>query len=98
LTNAKDAIVGKKIAGKVHIWLEKDADRVCVFIGDNGGGIPEGILGKVFDPYFTTKESGSGIGLYMSKMIMDNMGGDIAIRNIEDGAEVSIRVPLVSAL
>jgi signal transduction histidine kinase len=94
LTNAKDAIVSRKIAGKVHIRVEKGPDAVTVFIRDNGGGIPEGILGKVFDPYFTTKEKGTGIGLYMSKMIMDNMDGDIAIRNVEDGAEVSIRVPL----
>lgn len=48
----------------------------------------------MFDPYFTTKEGGAGIGLYMSKMIVDNMGGDIAIHNIKDGVEVLLRMPL----
>jgi signal transduction histidine kinase len=96
LTNAKDAIVDKRVAGKVLIWVENGTDMAIVSVRDNGGGIPENILGKIFDPYFTTKEKGTGIGLYMSKMIMDNMGGDITLHNIEDGAEVSIRVPLAA--
>jgi len=96
LTNAKDAIAQKNLAGKVQIRVEKGTDTASVFIRDSGGGIPEEILGKVFDPYFTTKEKGTGIGLYMSKMIMDNMGGDIAIHNVEGGTEVQIRVPLAS--
>ena len=94
LSNAKDAIVEKKGRGKVSIRFEFDADTAVVSIRDNGGGIPAEVLGKVFDPYFTTKEKGTGIGLYMSKMIMDNMGGDIAIRNVADGAEVTIALPL----
>jgi len=108
LTNAKDAIVGKnggsqglatscqtrKIAGKVHIRVEKGTDTASVSIRDNGGGIPEEILDKVFDPYFTTKESGSGIGLYMSKMIMGNMGGGIIVHNVEDGVETLLTLPL----
>ena len=104
LSNAKDAIGGKpgaatsgqirKIAGKVSVHIEKGTDAIFVSICDNGGGIPEEVLGKVFDPYFTTKEKGTGIGLYMSKMIMANMGGDITIRNVADGAEVLITLPL----
>jgi signal transduction histidine kinase len=96
LTNAKEAIIGKKIAGEINIEIRKDENVVTVSIRDNGGGIPDKILGKVFDPYFTTKEGGSGIGLYMSKMIMDNMGGGIAIRNIEGGAEVLLTMPLAN--
>jgi len=107
LSNAKDAITGKnggsavatsrstrKIAGKVSVRIEQGSDAIRVFICDNGGGIPEELLDKVFDPYFTTKEKGTGIGLYMSKMIMDNMGGDIAVHNRGDGAEILVTLPL----
>jgi len=94
LTNAKDAIVARGIPGEVHIRVARTEEQVTVTLSDNGGGIPEEILGKVFDPYFTTKEKGTGIGLYMSKMIMDNMGGSIAIRNNENGVEMVIGLPL----
>jgi signal transduction histidine kinase len=96
LTNAKEAITVKKIAGELGIGIKTDGNTVIVSIRDNGGGIPDEILGKVFDPYFTTKERGSGIGLYMSKMIMSNMGGSIAIRNIGGGAETLLTLPLAS--
>jgi PAS domain S-box-containing protein len=94
LTNSKDAIVAKKIAGKVRIKIGREGNTATISIQDNGGGIPEENLDKVFDPYFTTKESGTGIGLYMSKMIMRNMDGDMTISNIEDGALVRITLPL----
>ncbi|MFA7243315.1 MAG: ATP-binding protein [Sulfuricellaceae bacterium] len=102
LTNAKEAIIEKngsarhspKVGGKVLVRVSRDESQATVSLRDNGGGIPEEILDKVFDPYFTTKEKGTGIGLYMSKMIMDNMGGDISVRNVEDGAELTITLPL----
>ena len=97
LSNARDAIAGKKresFAGKVHIEAEKTGNTLAVTIRDNGGGIPEEIMGKVFDPYFTTKEKGTGIGLYMSKMIMDHMDGGIIVRNVEGCAEVRLTLPM----
>ncbi len=98
LTNTKEAIDAKKIAGEIHIQMSKDDKTVSVSIRDNGGGIPEEILPKVFDPYFTTKGvQGSGVGLYMSKMIMKNMNGDVMIRNVEDGAEVLLTLPLANS-
>ncbi len=97
LSNAKEAIVEKKRPGKVHIQVETGAGSATISIRDNGGGIPEDILPRVFDPYFTTKEKGTGIGLYMSKMIMAHMDGDIVIRNIENGAEVLLTLPPANA-
>jgi len=95
LGNAKEAIIGNHLrGGKIEIAIGEGNGQAWLSISDNGGGIPEAILGRVFDPYFTTKGAqGSGIGLYMSKMIMDNMGGDIAIRNVGGGAEVLLTLP-----
>jgi signal transduction histidine kinase len=94
LTNAKDALVAREGDGKVRIAIERDGNMGVVRIRDNGGGIAEEILPKIFDPYFSTKEQGTGIGLYMSRMIVAHMDGQIAARNLEDGAEFVISVPL----
>jgi signal transduction histidine kinase len=66
---------------------------VFVAIQDNAGGIAAEILPKIFDPYFTTKESGTGIGLYMSRMVMENMKGTLAARNAGEGAEFTLTLP-----
>lgn len=96
LANATDALVENKIAqGRIAIELSSNEDSGIVMIRDNAGGIPEEIMGKIFDPYFTTKISGSGIGLYMSKIIIEkHMGGSITCRNTAEGAEFTVSIPL----
>jgi len=98
--NAKDAILARRISkGNVRIRLAMDGPWVRVTIDDNGGGISAAALEKIFEPYFSTKEMGTGIGLYMSKVIIEkSMGGRIDVRNSENGAEFSIRCPLGSAV
>jgi PAS domain S-box-containing protein len=93
--NAKDAIRERKVVGgHIEVSLGQDGKTAWVAIQDNAGGIPDDILAKIFDPYFTTKEKGTGIGLYMSKMIMEHMDGIIEARNIGDGAEFRLVLPL----
>ncbi len=75
--------------------LRQEGSDAVLSVEDNGGGIPEDILPRLFDPYFTTKDQGSGIGLYMAKMIIErNMEGRISASNIENGARFTLSIPL----
>jgi len=100
LSNAKEAILAHKqthqhFSGRVDIVLTEQDSQGCVSVADNGGGISAAVLNRIFDPYFSTKEQGTGIGLYMSKMIIErNMKGSITVKNIEGGAEFSVCAPL----
>ncbi len=88
LSNAKDALVLNSILlAKITITIENRK----VTVSDNAGGVDSKIIEKIFEPYFTTKEENSGIGLYMSKMIVEkNMGGKLTVRNLPNGAMFSM--------
>jgi len=94
ITNAKDILILKSIKNaKIFIDVKEENNNVIISIEDNAGGIENKILEKVFDPYFTTKHKsqGTGIGLYMTKMIIEsNMNGDIKVKNSTNGARFII--------
>jgi len=96
LINARDAFIEREIDNpRVTITTCSEDGCAVVTVADNAGGIPEEIMGKIFDPYFSTKgpQRGTGIGLFMSKsIIVKNMGGRLAVRNIANGAEFRIEV------
>ena len=84
LSNAKDVLIEREISSS-KITVEIDNNSIQV--EDNAEGIKEDILKRIYEPYFTTKEGNSGIGLYMSKMIVEkNMGGKLIARNSNKGA------------
>jgi len=87
INNAKDILESKQLSRKfIFIDVKKQKNRVTISIKDNGGGIKEDILNRIFEPYFTTKHKsqGTGIGLYMSRVIMSkHMDGDINVENVE---------------
>ena len=96
LNNARDAIIKWKITDpRITITICSEDSCTVVMVADNAGGIPDEIINKVFDPYFTTKgpQVGTGIGLFMSKTIIEkNMGGKLTVRNTDTGAEFRIEV------
>ncbi len=98
LNNAKDALVENKIKDSTVIVSVFDDDKFgYVTIQDNAKGIKKNVIGKIFDPYFTTKqdEKGTGIGLYMSKIIIEqNMLGKLDVHNSSNGSLFTIKIPL----
>jgi PAS domain S-box-containing protein len=96
LLNARDALLERKPErAKVTVTISREGGKGVVTIADNAGGIPEEIIGKVFEPYFTTKGpgKGTGVGLYMSKTIIEkNMHGSLTVCNTADGAEFRIEL------
>ena len=97
LQNAEDALAGED-GGVVTLTTRLDGDRVALQLRDNGPGFPAQLLTRAFEPYFTTKSRGTGLGLAMVKKIIDEHGGEVRLLNGETGgAEVRIRLRLASA-
>lgn len=96
IKNAKDILVEKDIKNpKIIIKTRCQKDKLIVEVCDNAGGVDEAIKEKIFEPYFSTKDkqSGTGLGLYMSKMIIEeHLGGSLTLNNHEDGACFRIEI------
>jgi signal transduction histidine kinase len=99
IANSKDAIAERRAAktlknseaGIISIKIESTEKQVRIIFSDNGGGIPDEVMNRLFEPYFTTKGSGSGIGLYMCRTIIEGkMKGKISVINSGKGAEFTI--------
>ena len=97
MTNAKDAILDHcGSGGRIGILIGEDEQNVFMSIRDNGGGLPDHIIEKIFDPYFTTKPQGTGIGLSMVRMLLERANGCIGCDNVEGGAVFTVSLPKLS--
>jgi len=100
LNNSIDAIQEKKSAaaaffqGHVSLEIEDRPKQINIYVRDNGVGITHDSIGKIFEPYFSTKEGGTGIGLYMSRIIIEeHMKGKISASPLPNGAIFTISLP-----
>jgi len=97
LANARDVFRARKTEKpRIRIKSCAEGNRTVVTITDNAGGIPEAIRDRIFHFHFTTNEvgGGTGIGLYMSKNIIEkNMGGTLSAENTDGGARFRIEIP-----
>ncbi len=94
IKNAEDILIENKVK-KPFIKIEtyEESENKILAISDNGGGISQEIMLKIFDPYFSTKtkKNGTGLGLYMSKIIVEeHCGGLLQVSNSGDGAVFEI--------
>jgi signal transduction histidine kinase len=100
LSNAVQAVSARPKAapGDPSIRLEThrlDGTHVVVTVRDRGVGIAPELLPRVFDPYFTTRRTGTGIGLAISRNIIEGLGGRITVSSqVDRGTEVRIELPL----
>ena len=82
IKNAKDEFDKIDMENKcIKITARSDESRICILVEDNAGGIKKDIINKIFEPYFTTKKEGTGIGLYISKMLIADMKGQISVKS-----------------
>ncbi|MDQ7046383.1 MAG: HAMP domain-containing sensor histidine kinase [Sulfurovum sp.] len=97
LNNAIDNFESKATKGaKIEITMQENEDMATLTICDNGGGVGEKDIDKIFDPYFTTKfvHEGTGLGLYVARMmIKSSMHGKLLVQNKNGGACFEIITP-----
>ncbi|MEA3315062.1 MAG: ATP-binding protein [Campylobacterota bacterium] len=103
--NSKDVLSKQNIEKYIYIGAQIKGEELEIVFKDNGGGIPNNIIDKIFEPYFTTKHQsqGTGLGLNMTyRLIVEGMGGTISVMNNRfefnnnkyNGAEFIIKIPL----
>lgn len=101
INNGKDAIIEKRkkekiptLEGEIMISISRHLGQAVIKVKDNGIGIPKSVKTRIFEPFFTTKDQGLGIGLYMSKLILEeHMEGKLYLGNIETGTEFIMELP-----
>jgi signal transduction histidine kinase len=98
LTNARDAIDDSEGGAKITLRVSEGDQVVQITAQDTGKGIPDDVLHRIFEPFYTTKEmgKGTGLGLSVSYGIVRDMKGTIVAENIDDGARFTITLPIVS--
>ncbi|BBB33576.1 two-component system, sporulation sensor kinase E [Thermotomaculum hydrothermale] len=92
----KNAIEAIGNDGKIEVFTRnyREKKRLCLYIKDSGSGIPEDKLDKIFEPFYTTKATGSGLGMHITYQIMKEHGGEIKITSREGkGTTVSLCFP-----
>ncbi|MCD6433351.1 MAG: PAS domain S-box protein, partial [Sulfurimonas sp.] len=97
IKNAKEVLLENDIEDKkISIYIKKQDENLTITICDNGGGVKEENMEKIFDPYFTTKgeKNGTGLGLYMSRTIVEkHLEGSLSVFNDDEGACFKITIP-----
>jgi signal transduction histidine kinase len=97
LSNAHQAISSVRGAGRIELRVEEDPQAdgwVKLLVIDDGPGIPEIHLGRLFEPFFTTRQEGTGYGLYLAREILNELGGKLVVSNNElAGACFTIWLP-----
>jgi two-component system, NtrC family, sensor kinase len=91
--NATEALSGKG-GGTVILRTRRAGDRIEIDVEDDGPGIAPDVLSRMFDPFFSTKKEGSGLGLALTQQIVKDHGGDLAVNStVGRGTTFTVSVP-----
>lgn len=94
ITNSVEAL--ENVSGRVSIAAERVGETVRIEVSDDGPGIPEELLTRVFEPLFTTKKSGIGLGLYIAKQLVEENGGTIRVERLPGhGSRFVVEIPIL---
>jgi signal transduction histidine kinase len=89
-----NAVAAAPEGGEIEIGSRIEAGRLNLTVVDNGPGIPANDLEQVFEPLYTTKPDGLGLGLAISRTIVERLGGTLSVRNVADrGAAFTVELP-----
>lgn len=94
----KNAIEAMPNGGKLLIEAFQFEDKACIRIADEGGGIPPEIQARMGEPFFTTKENGTGLGMIVSSQIIKEHKGSIQILSSKEGTRVEVNFPLYHSI
>ena len=91
----KNALQAMTRGGTLTLQTESRDDGVCLTVKDTGGGIPQDLLNRIFEPFYTTKKKGSGLGLMIVQRIVRDHGGRIQLEsNVGQGTTFRVWLPL----
>ena len=95
IKNAIEAIDAKAVEGEIIVFIAKDAEGlIMVTITDNGVGMSEALVKRIFEPFYTTKSTGTGLGMLITNKIIQEHSGTIAIESkINYGTTIKIKLP-----
>lgn len=88
-----NAVQASPIRGRITISTWANGRMVGLSVEDEGSGIPESSLEKIFDPFYTTKPEGTGLGLSIVKQLVDAMRGSIEVISLPKGVRFDVRIP-----
>jgi signal transduction histidine kinase len=99
--NAQEAIAATRNEGRITVWTrtghDQGKDWVLIDVADDGPGIPDALLDRIFDPFVTTKETGTGFGLYLASESLREQHGRLTVCNRPDGgACFTVWLPLAA--
>ena len=97
IRNALDAVAEKAAPREITVEATMEGDMAVIDVSDTGPGIRSDVRDRLFTPFMTTRENGTGLGLALSLRLVERAGGDLTLIETREGARFRINLPLVRA-